>query len=170
VNMASRRAALKRLQIYRDFKSVPGTLRYTLVSNVYFATQSRHADSSGDPGYRDAHDRLKIVRRRHANADGMKFISEIEAKQRNTVWPDTLVNSRGVDELLWKGSPYITTVQRIGVALFGLADLVMGFVMLSWAKLEGSLILRILSIGLFLLAARMFRNAFRKHGTRTGLK
>jgi hypothetical protein len=110
------------------------------------------------------------VRRRHADADGMKFIGEIEAKQRNTVWPDTLVNSRGVDELLWKGSPYITTVQRIGVALFGLADLVMGFVMLSWAKLEGSLILRILSIGLFLLAARMFRNAFRKHGTRTGLK
>ena len=47
-------------------------------------------------------------------------IEEIKAKQRNTAWPDTIVNSRGVDEFLWKGSSDAPLVQRIGAWIFGL--------------------------------------------------
>lgn len=34
-----------------------------------------------------------------------RFASELEARQRNTVWPDTLRNNLLVDNFLWKGSP-----------------------------------------------------------------
>jgi hypothetical protein len=45
---------------------------------------------------------------------------DLEAKQRNILWPDTLTNARRVDEFLWKGSPSPSGVQRIGTAIFGL--------------------------------------------------
>ena len=50
-----------------------------------------------------------------------RLIEEIKAKQRNTVWPDTLMNGRSVDEFLWKGSPDAPLVQRMGAWIFGLA-------------------------------------------------
>lgn len=49
-----------------------------------------------------------------------KSLSEIEARQRNTVWPDTLRNGALVDAFVWRGSPNATYIQRIGTALFGL--------------------------------------------------
>jgi hypothetical protein len=45
---------------------------------------------------------------------------ELEASQRNIVFPDTVRNDRFVNDLLWKGSPHATVVQRIGIALIGL--------------------------------------------------
>ena len=102
--------------------------------------------------------------RHNPAGDETKFIDEIGAKQRNIVWPDTLVNSRAVDVLLWRGPRDATTVQRIGIALFGLGFLVFGLVFLSLAKGERSLILMIFSFGLLLLAVRLMRNAFRKRG------
>ena len=38
-------------------------------------------------------------------SDNDESIEAIKAKQRNTVWPDTMVNSRGVDAFLWRGDP-----------------------------------------------------------------
>jgi hypothetical protein len=58
-------------------------------------------------------------------------MEEIEAKQRNTVWPDTLRNSRSVDEFLWKGSSDAPLVQRAGAWIFGLT-----FILLSLALLD----------------------------------
>ena len=49
-----------------------------------------------------------------------KSLSEIETRQRNTVWPDTLRNGSLVDAFVWRGSPNATYIQRIGTALFGL--------------------------------------------------
>lgn len=48
---------------------------------------------------------------------------EAEAKQRGTLWPDTLRSGRTVDEFLWKGDPRPTPVQRAGLAIFGLGSL-----------------------------------------------
>jgi hypothetical protein len=45
---------------------------------------------------------------------------ELEAKQRNILFPDTLANSSRVDEFLWKGSPNPTAIQRCGLAIFAL--------------------------------------------------
>jgi len=49
-----------------------------------------------------------------------RSLREIEARQRGTVWPDTLRNGALVDAFLWKGSPKATVIQRIGTGLFGL--------------------------------------------------
>ena len=103
------------------------------------------------------------MRRRGIVGDGKKFIEETRARQRNTIWPDPLVNSRGVDELIWNGSPNATIVQRIGVALFGLFDLGAGLVFLSFARKERSLLLVAISIGCLLLGTRVLLNAFTKN-------
>jgi hypothetical protein len=55
-----------------------------------------------------------------------KLMDDVESKQHSTTWPETMVNAKGVDELLWKGSRRITKVQRVGVALLGLALVLCG--------------------------------------------
>jgi hypothetical protein len=40
------------------------------------------------------------------------LIEDVRASQRNTLWPDAMVNGSSVDGLLWKGSPKATMVQR----------------------------------------------------------
>jgi hypothetical protein len=55
-----------------------------------------------------------------------KLANEVEFRQRNTTWPDAMVNASNADELMWKGSRRITKVQRIGVGLFGLVFLFLG--------------------------------------------
>ena len=55
-----------------------------------------------------------------------KIVDVVRRKQRNTAWPDLIVNASGADELMWKGSPRITKVQRIGVGLFGVTFLIFG--------------------------------------------
>jgi hypothetical protein len=47
------------------------------------------------------------------------YIDDLEAKQNNVVWPDTMKNSRSVDKFLWSGSPNPTLVQRIAAWLLG---------------------------------------------------
>jgi hypothetical protein len=49
-----------------------------------------------------------------------QLIEDVKARQSNTVWPDTLRNSRSVDEFLWKGSSNAPLVQKIGAWIFGL--------------------------------------------------
>src|SRR5579862_9565643 len=58
---------------------------------------------------------------------------EIRARQENIVWPGPLVNSRGVDEFLWKGSPNPTVIQRIAAWIFGLTFIGMAFALLALA-------------------------------------
>jgi hypothetical protein len=50
-----------------------------------------------------------------------KLVDDVEFKQRNTTWPDAMVNASSVDEVLWKRSRHITKIQRVGVAVLGLA-------------------------------------------------
>jgi hypothetical protein len=85
----------------------------------------------------------------------------MEAKQRNIVWPHPLINSRGVDAFLWRGSTNPTLVQRIGAWLFGLTFIAGGVVTLILARYEGARLLGVLVIGLFALGVRIFYNGCR---------
>ena len=78
------------------------------------------------------------MKARHDNS-GSDYLQEIDSKQRNIVWPGPLVNSRGVDEFFWKGSPNPTVIQRIAAWLFGLVFLGIAFVLsyIAW-NLGGS--------------------------------
>jgi hypothetical protein len=58
-----------------------------------------------------------------------KLVDEVEFRQRNTTYPDLLVNASNADALMWKGSRRITKIQRVGLALFGLVFLLSGISM-----------------------------------------
>jgi hypothetical protein len=107
------------------------------------------------------------MRRRRTDADLKKFVDDIKARQKNTVWPDALVNSRRVDEFFWKGSRDRTLVQRIGAWLFGLCYMVGGLVSVSVARREGSLLLVIFSSVWLYVGARVLLNGFRKYKQKT---
>jgi len=89
---------------------------------------------------------------------GLDFIAEVRDRQRNLVFPDTVVNGRRVTELFWKGSPDATLTQRIAVGLFGVAFTVIGLASLGDLKSEWWGILWCWLI--ILLGLRTLRNAF----------
>jgi|SRR5271163_3212864 len=95
--------------------------------------------------------------------DHERLIKEIKAQQRNTVWSDALVNSKSVDEFLWKGSPDAPLVQRVGAWMFGLFFILFGFVFMdiAYEKHDG-LFGVLLSFGWFLLGGKIFLNGFKK--------
>jgi hypothetical protein len=96
------------------------------------------------------------------NANQKRWIDDFKAKQRNTVWPDPLINSRGVDEFLWKGSPDAPLVQRIGAWLFGLFFLAAGVAFLELARERGSGLLILLALAGLGLGLKVFMNGFRR--------
>jgi hypothetical protein len=98
-------------------------------------------------------------------SDHESVIEEIEAKQKNTVWPDTLRNSRSVDAFLWKGDPGAPLVQRMGAWIFGLFFILAGLGWVDVAYEKESIVFGVLSIGWFLVGAKIFLNGFRKRTT-----
>ncbi len=76
--------------------------------------------------------------------------------------PDTLRNSLSVDAVLWKGSRDATTVQRVGIAIFGLAYFTAGLSFAYMAYSRHSAVIGIFSIPLILLGLRVFWNTFRR--------
>jgi hypothetical protein len=95
-----------------------------------------------------------------------QLIEEIKQKQRSTVWPDALVNSRGVDEFLWKGSPDAPLVQRVAAWLFGIVFILAGVGWLAGAYQKHWWGICLLSIVWFYVGARVFLNGFRKRRTK----
>jgi hypothetical protein len=94
-----------------------------------------------------------------------EFTDDIRASQRNIVWPGPLVNSRGVDAFLWRGSPNPTAVQRIGAWLFGIVDTGCALILAAIAWHEGGSALILLGgmgILVFALGAKTFSNGFAK--------
>lgn len=91
-----------------------------------------------------------------------EFIAEFEAKQRNIVFPDTLKNSRSVDEYLLKGSPDAPLVQRVGAWIFGIAFIIVGLALLGVARerqIWPPVLLSIISLSVGL---RVILSGFRK--------
>jgi hypothetical protein len=95
-------------------------------------------------------------------ADRKRYIEEIKAKQRNTVWPGPMINSRGVDEFLWRGSPDATLVQRMAAWIFGLTFIFGGFLWVDVAYERHWRVFGALSIVWFLVGGKVFLNGFRK--------
>ncbi len=91
-----------------------------------------------------------------------KLIEDIKTKQSNTVWPDALRNSRGVDEFLWRGSPNAPLVQRIGAWVFGITLLIFGIVFLDVAHRMHSPFDLVPSLAFFPLGTRVCLNGFRR--------
>lgn len=93
-----------------------------------------------------------------------KVVEELKARQRNLVWPDALINSRSVDQFLWRGAPNAPLVQRVGAWLFGLVFTVVGIGFLVVAYKKHFLVFGLLSIVLLYVGSRVFLNGFQKRG------
>jgi hypothetical protein len=89
-------------------------------------------------------------------------IEEVRAKQRSTVWPDTIRNSRSVDAFLWKGSPDASSVQRIAAWVFGVFFILGGTAWLDAAFERHSVMVGVFSIAWFLVGGKVFLNGFRR--------
>jgi hypothetical protein len=91
---------------------------------------------------------------------------ELEARQRNIVFPDTVRNDRLVNELLWKGNPHATRVQRIGIAILSIGPLAVAAVLLSfvWSDPNPQILdvagVLLMALPFILLGSRWLRNAF----------
>ena len=92
-----------------------------------------------------------------------KFIEEINAKQRNTVWPGPMINSRDVDAFLWRGDPNAPLVQRMAAWIYGIFFMVVGgFGFLAVAYQKGWWAFGVFSIVWFLVGGKVFLNGFRR--------
>jgi hypothetical protein len=90
-----------------------------------------------------------------------KLADEVEFRQRNTTWPDVMVNASSADELMWKGSRRITKVQRIGVGIFGLLFVLSGIsVALSS---EGFWLGILIATGFILVGCKLLWNSKRRN-------
>ena len=94
--------------------------------------------------------------------DQQELIDNFAAKQRNTLWPDALRNSSTVDELLWKGSPRPSKVQRAGVVVFGVLFMILAFSMATIAVDSHSPLTGLVACGLLYAASRMLWNSIPK--------
>jgi hypothetical protein len=98
------------------------------------------------------------------------LIEDVKASQRNTLWPDAMVNSSSVDALLWKGSPKATKVQRIGIAIWGLTFACLGAFFELVASEKHEPFLMFFGLLWFALGAKILLNAFKRNPRPTKAK
>jgi len=90
------------------------------------------------------------------------YIGQIEARQRNLIWPDVLRGSRSVDEFLWKGSRDAPLVQRIGAVILALAYVLVALTFVSMTMEFRQWFLSVFAAAMFVIAGWFIRNALRK--------
>ncbi|MGD0628661.1 MAG: hypothetical protein ABR987_04880 [Terracidiphilus sp.] len=90
------------------------------------------------------------------------LIEDVRTKQGNTLWPDAMANSSSVDALLWKGSPKATKIQRIGIAIWGLAFVCIGAACDLGAYEKHELPLMFFGILWLALGTKLVLNAFKR--------
>jgi hypothetical protein len=95
--------------------------------------------------------------------DQEKIIEEVKAKQRNTLWPETMTSGRAVSEFLWRGNPDATIFQRIGAWIFGLFFILISLANADTAYEDHSWLGAVFSIICFLIGGKIFLNGFRRH-------
>jgi hypothetical protein len=101
--------------------------------------------------------------RDQSRAVRLRYVEQaIAAKQNNIVWPGPLINSKAVDQFLWRGSSDPSAVQRVGAWLFGLVFVTGGVSLLTFGLEERSILLAAISAGSILVGLRVFRNGFRR--------
>ena len=95
--------------------------------------------------------------------DGQRrLVEDLEAKQKNTVWPGTLINGRGVDVFLWRGTAHPTCVQSMAAVLFGLLFIAFAIGFCGIASERHSLLLDFFSLGWLCLGVRVLFNSLPK--------
>jgi hypothetical protein len=98
--------------------------------------------------------------------------SEVERNQRNILWEDQFRNNRTVTTFLWHGDPHAKPVQRAGLIVFGIAQLMMSATFFQlWKGTdpdERPLPLLIFAALPLLIAIRFFRNAFMRAPEQNG--
>jgi hypothetical protein len=98
---------------------------------------------------------------RRQGANQKRLIEQIKAKQQNTVWPSPLINSKAVDEFLWKGASDAPLVQRIGACIFGAAFISLGVFFVGLA-VEQKTYVAVVFAGVFTwVGGRIFWNGLR---------
>ena len=90
-----------------------------------------------------------------------RLADEIEFKQRNTTWPDVMVNASSSDEFMWKGSRRITKIQRVGVGLFGFLFLLSGVSIGS--TVDGFWPAYLIAAGFLSVGSKLLWNSFRRN-------
>ena len=95
----------------------------------------------------------------HSQHDPLR--EDVERRQSNIIWPDSLRNATTVDGYLWKGNPKAPTVQRVGAVIFGALFLAFAaaFAYLAFYKSFKPLYLYTVALGY--VGFRLLRNAFR---------
>jgi dipeptide/tripeptide permease len=101
----------------------------------------------------------------HSREPHEHLLEEVKTRQRNTLWPDAMVNSSRVDALLWKGSAKATRVQRIAIVIFGMGFFSIGVCFLFMASEQHSILEAAVSMILLIIGTRVAWNAF-KHEPR----
>lgn len=94
--------------------------------------------------------------------DPDSYIGSLQERQENVTWPHLLRNGRSVDEVIWKGVRGAPLVQRIGVAIFPVAFLLIGIALVSMASQQGRRVTFLVGGMMLLAGAWMVRNVFRK--------
>src|ERR1700735_2289507 len=89
---------------------------------------------------------------------------DVAARQRATLWPDTLRNGATIDAFLWKGDPNAKPIQRAGLVVFAFVFFLISVAMASvpfQKKFEdGFGVFFFVALLFFLLSVRLLRNAF----------
>ena len=93
------------------------------------------------------------------------LVDDVRQRQRNITYPDLIVNASGSDELMLKGSPRITRVQRVGVGIFGLFFLMAGVSIVTGIKIreEGWWIGVPIAAAFVLVGCKLLWNSVRKN-------
>jgi hypothetical protein len=88
---------------------------------------------------------------------------DVEARQKATVWPDTLRNGSSVDAFLWRGDPHAKPIQRAGLVVFGLTFLLLaiGIASIPFDKdfPDGWIVDFLVALFLLVISIHLFRNA-----------
>ena len=97
---------------------------------------------------------------KHPHYDPLR--EDIERRQSNTVWPDSMRNAANVDGYLWNGNPKAPTVQRAGAVIFGLMFLVFAAMFVYIAVNVHFPLLYLFTVALGYIGFRTLRNAFQR--------
>ena len=105
--------------------------------------------------------REHIVEGMNDREDQDPVIEDVRARQRNTAWPDAMVNSSSVDALLWKGSAGATKVQRVGIAIWGLTFALLGVAFEMIASQKDELVPALFGLPWLAVGIDILLNAFK---------
>ena len=106
------------------------------------------------------------MKRHRSHQDPERFAEEVAAKQRNLLWPDTLVNSKSVDKFLFTGCANPSLLQRVGAWIFGLMFFVLGVVSVEIGRQTDTSPYKFVGLLFVLLGVVVFRNGFPKRKSR----